>query len=69
MITIDHLPTLLPVESSTRFSTDLLPSLLALADVRMHASGPAHPAQVDAAPVWQRARELFEHKLAESRAS
>ena len=33
VITIDHLPTLLPVESSTNFSANLLPSITSLPQV------------------------------------
>lgn len=47
VISIDHLPTLLPRESSEAFSEALIPSLLALKDV-------------DNAPVWVRAKKLYE---------
>eukprot|EP01097_Dermamoeba_algensis_P001804 TRINITY_DN1690_c0_g1_i1.p1 TRINITY_DN1690_c0_g1~~TRINITY_DN1690_c0_g1_i1.p1 ORF type:complete len:365 (+),score=97.36 TRINITY_DN1690_c0_g1_i1:84-1178(+) len=49
VISIDHLPTLVPVESSVSFSSQLLPSLLEL---------PSY------GPVWQRARTLFNQKAA-----
>jgi len=48
LISIDHLPTLLPQESSLGFSRDLLPSLLTLKDK---------------SPVWQRAEQLYHQKV------
>jgi saccharopine dehydrogenase (NAD+, L-lysine-forming) len=51
VISIDHLPSLLPRESSEAFSNDLLPSLRQLMDRRN-------------APVWQRAEKLFKDKVA-----
>ncbi|WP_431727430.1 hypothetical protein [Verrucosispora sp. TAA-831] len=45
LIAIDNLPSLLPRESSTAFSADLLPHLFTLAD---------------GSPVWRRARDRFE---------
>jgi saccharopine dehydrogenase (NAD+, L-lysine forming) len=48
VIAIDHLPTLLPRESSVGFSKDLLPHLL----------------QLNQTAVWTRARDLFHSKLA-----
>lgn len=51
VISIDHLPSLLPREASEAFSEALLPSLLALPDRETH-------------PVWVRARELFERHVA-----
>jgi hypothetical protein len=45
LIAIDHLPSLLPAESSDDFSSQLLPSLLDLRD--------------DTAGVWRRAHDLF----------
>ncbi|ODQ66613.1 Saccharopine dehydrogenase [Nadsonia fulvescens var. elongata DSM 6958] len=48
---IDHLPSLLPRESSEAFSSALLPSLLLLK-------------QRDTAPVWTRAKKLFDHHVA-----
>jgi len=51
VISIDHLPSLLPREASEAFSNDLLPSLLNLKDWR-------------ADPVWARAEKLFEDKVA-----
>ncbi|KAL8814588.1 MAG: hypothetical protein Q9223_006196 [Gallowayella weberi] len=50
-ITIDHLPSLLPREASEAFSNALLPSLFELSNA-------------SDAPVWQRARLLFEKKVA-----
>lgn len=48
---IDHLPSLLPREASEQFSKDLMPSLLQLP-------------QRDSAPVWTRAKALFDHHVA-----
>jgi saccharopine dehydrogenase (NAD+, L-lysine-forming) len=53
VISIDHLPTLLPREASEQFSADLLPSLLEFPDR-------------DRARVWVEAKRLFEEKLAEA---
>ena len=53
VISIDHLPTLLPREASEQFSTDLLPSLLELP-------------RREEARVWVEAKELFQKKLAEA---
>ncbi|KAJ1891680.1 Saccharopine dehydrogenase, partial [Kickxella alabastrina] len=50
LCSIDHLPTMLPRESSNQFSEDLLPTLLQL---------PAHTS----APVWTRAEKLFNEKV------
>ncbi|CAG8547571.1 12494_t:CDS:2, partial [Acaulospora morrowiae] len=49
VISIDHLPTLLPRESSEQFSRDLLPSLLQLSER-------------DSARVWVDAEKLFREK-------
>ncbi|KAF5094601.1 hypothetical protein D0Z03_002031 [Geotrichum reessii] len=51
VISIDHLPSLLPREASEAFSSALLPSLLQLP-------------QRDTAPVWTRAKKLFDHHVA-----
>jgi saccharopine dehydrogenase (NAD+, L-lysine-forming) len=51
VISIDHLPTLLPREASEAFSTDLLPSLLHLKDRKI-------------ARVWKEAKKLFDEKVA-----
>jgi len=51
VISIDHLPSLLPRESSEAFSHDLLPSLLTLNDWQN-------------SPVWARAKKLFDEKVA-----
>ena len=48
---IDHLPSLLPREASEFFSRDLLPSLLELPER-------------DTAPVWVRAKNLFDKHVA-----
>ncbi|KAI0815255.1 saccharopine dehydrogenase [Irpex lacteus] len=53
VISIDHLPTLLPREASEQFSSDLLPSLLQFP-------------QRDTAQVWVQAEKLFKEKLAEA---
>ncbi|KAI0023822.1 hypothetical protein F4780DRAFT_776446 [Xylariomycetidae sp. FL0641] len=50
VISIDHLPSLLPRESSEAFSNDLLPYLLKLNDWQNH-------------PVWAGAQKLFEEKV------
>jgi saccharopine dehydrogenase (NAD+, L-lysine-forming) len=54
VISIDHLPTLLPRESSDMFSHDLLPTLLELRDR-------------ENARVWTGAEALFKEKLAASK--
>lgn len=51
VISIDHLPSLLPREASDAFSHDLLPSLLKLNNWR-------------ADPVWAGAEKLFKEKVA-----
>ncbi|EEB07301.1 saccharopine dehydrogenase Lys3 [Schizosaccharomyces japonicus yFS275] len=51
VISIDHLPTLLPRESSEAFSEALLPSLFQLQNVNR-------------APVWVRAKKLFDTMVA-----
>lgn len=51
VISIDHLPSLLPREASEAFSAQLLPSLLQLKDRKN-------------ARVWQQAEKLFEEKVA-----
>ncbi|KAI9512863.1 Formate/glycerate dehydrogenase catalytic domain-like protein [Russula earlei] len=53
VISIDHLPTLLPREASEQFSADLLPSLLEF------------PGR-DHVRVWTDAKRLYEEKLAEA---
>jgi len=53
VISIDHLPTLLPREASEQFSSDLLPSLLEF------------PSR-ETARVWTEAEELFRGKLREA---
>ena len=55
VISIDHLPTLLPREASEAFSTDLLPSLLELPHRK-------------SARVWKEAEALFDAKSAETKA-
>lgn len=56
IVSIDHLPSLLPREASERFSADLLQSLLDLP--RRHSAG-----------VWIGAETLFQDKLAEAKAA
>lgn len=51
VISIDHLPSLLPRESSDTFSNDLLPYLLTLKDWRSD-------------PVWAGAEKLYKEKVA-----
>ncbi|KZT74771.1 saccharopine dehydrogenase [Daedalea quercina L-15889] len=53
VISIDHLPTLLPREASEQFSSDLLPSLLELPNR-------------ETARVWTDAEKLYQEKLAEA---
>ncbi|TFK30628.1 saccharopine dehydrogenase [Coprinopsis marcescibilis] len=53
VISIDHLPTLLPREASEQFSADLLPSLLSFP-------------QRSSARVWVEAEQLFKEKLGEA---
>jgi len=50
VISIDHLPTLLPREASEQFSSDLLPSLLQLPERNTSS-------------VWVRAEKLFDEKV------
>uniref|UniRef100_A0A915CUE6 Alanine dehydrogenase/pyridine nucleotide transhydrogenase NAD(H)-binding domain-containing protein n=1 Tax=Ditylenchus dipsaci TaxID=166011 RepID=A0A915CUE6_9BILA len=52
VVSIDHLPSLLPKESSQRFSADLLPTLLELK-------------QREKARVWTDAEQIFRQKLNE----
>ena len=51
VISIDHLPSMLPREASESFSEGLKESLLSLKDR-------------DSAPVWTRAKKLFDEKVA-----
>jgi saccharopine dehydrogenase (NAD+, L-lysine forming) len=53
VIAIDHLPTLLPRESSEQFSADILPSLLELPNRAI-------------ARVWTDAEKLYKEKLADA---
>jgi saccharopine dehydrogenase (NAD+, L-lysine-forming) len=53
VISIDHLPTLLPREASEQFSRDLLPSLLELPNRQ-------------SARVWTDAEKVFKEKVAEA---
>jgi len=56
VVSIDHLPSMIPRESSIDFSNDMLPTLFQLADL---AAGKT-------APVWDRAAALFRQKLEEA---
>lgn len=53
VISIDHLPSLLPLESSIRFAKDLLPTLLELKDISN-------------SKCWMKADKLFHDKVEES---
>jgi saccharopine dehydrogenase (NAD+, L-lysine forming) len=53
VISIDHLPTLLPREASEQFSSDLLPSLLQLPKRKT-------------ARVWTEAEALYKQKLGDA---
>eukprot|EP00005_Dracoamoeba_jomungandri_P003263 CAMPEP_0174251686 /NCGR_PEP_ID=MMETSP0439-20130205/1422_1 /TAXON_ID=0 /ORGANISM="Stereomyxa ramosa, Strain Chinc5" /LENGTH=376 /DNA_ID=CAMNT_0015332059 /DNA_START=57 /DNA_END=1187 /DNA_ORIENTATION=+ len=57
VVAIDHLPSLIPRESSTDFSNDLLPTLLALKDFLEGVSSAG-------ADVWKRAQQTFLDKCA-----
>lgn len=69
VISIDHLPTLLPREASEAFSADLMPSLLQLPYVL-----PENPKSKESnagkeegtGAVWSRAEALFHHHLTEA---
>ncbi|KAM0748192.1 putative saccharopine dehydrogenase [Meredithblackwellia eburnea MCA 4105] len=73
VVSIDHLPTLLPRESSEAFSTDLLPSLLTLPgaiqerSTRLGKSIQPSEAGTGGNRVWREAEALFWTKLEESR--
>lgn len=56
VISIDHLPTLLPREASEQFSADLLPSLLEFPNRK-------------SARVWTEAEQLYKEKLADALAA
>mgnify|MGYP001758506190 FL=1 len=68
VISIDHLPSLLPREASEAFSHDLLPSLLQLPFVTGAAGEDArsHAHEEGKGAVWMRAEKLFEKHLAEA---
>lgn len=53
VVSIDHLPTLLPREASEQFSADLLPSLLELRNRKE-------------ARVWNQAEKIFNDKVTEA---
>jgi len=72
VVSIDHLPTLLPREASEAFSTDLLPSLLTLPEAVAERSPrqgkPIEAQDVTKGPerVWKEAEALFWNKLADA---
>ncbi|KAI5479831.1 saccharopine dehydrogenase (NAD+, L-lysine forming) [Pseudohyphozyma bogoriensis] len=73
VVSIDHLPTLLPRESSEAFSNDLLPSLLTLPGAiaerssRLGQSIKASEAGTGGNRVWREAEALFWDKLQDAR--
>ncbi|WFD34339.1 Saccharopine dehydrogenase [Malassezia cuniculi] len=71
VISIDHLPTLLPREASEAFSNDLLPSLRQLPLVTGVAGEEAlqHTSEEGKGAVWTRAEKLFRKHLAEAEAN
>lgn len=74
VVSIDHLPTLLPREASEAFSTDLLPSLMtlpeAIAERQPRQGKPLTAADVGNGPerVWKQSEELFWRVLAQAQA-
>lgn len=66
VISIDHLPTLLPREASEGFSNDLLPSLLQLPYVIGDKQGESDAGTEGKGAVWKRAEDLFRKHLAEA---
>lgn len=54
IVAIDHLPTLLPLESSQHFSNDLMPTIEAIETIDTYA-------------VWVKAKALFDEKMAASK--
>ena len=69
VISIDHLPTLLPRESSEAFSHDLLPSLLQLPYIQNdeHALDALQKEHAEGqGAVWARAEKLFQHHMADA---
>ena len=56
VIAIDHLPALIPTESSDDFSAALSPHLAALATLHQQ---PTHPSEY----IWNKAEQLFEEKV------
>ncbi|PWN24198.1 Formate/glycerate dehydrogenase catalytic domain-like protein [Microstroma glucosiphilum] len=72
VISIDHLPTLLPREASEAFSSDLMPSLLQLPYATGLKKLGEEDVQADGQPkedrgaVWARAEKLFRQKLSEA---
>ncbi|KNE61004.1 hypothetical protein AMAG_06765 [Allomyces macrogynus ATCC 38327] len=69
VVAIDHLPSLLPRESSEKFVEDLMPSLRALkvvdAELRGYEAEGVSDEDVHMAKVWRDAEVLFHSKLAE----
>ncbi|PWN52158.1 putative saccharopine dehydrogenase [Violaceomyces palustris] len=66
VISIDHLPTLLPREASEGFSNDLLPSLLQLPLILGKENADAPDLEEGKGAVWQRAERLFRRHLQEA---
>ncbi|GAA6046348.1 hypothetical protein JCM3770_004876 [Rhodotorula araucariae] len=75
VVSIDHLPTLLPRESSDAFSNDLLPSLMTLPEAVAEREGrqgkAIQAADVTKGPerVWKEAEALFWARLADAQAA
>lgn len=73
VVSIDHLPTLLPREASDAFSHDLLPSLMTLPEAMTERSArlgtPIKRSDAGTGPerVWREAEGLFWEKLSEAR--
>lgn len=68
VISIDHLPTLLPREASEGFSADLLPSLLQLPQALQEGAANTENLREGQGAVWKRAEVLFYKHLARARA-
>ena len=60
VVAIDHLPTLIPKESSEDFSNDLIAHLKHLKNVDFKNENPSEEDQV-----WTKARDLFHKKVEE----
>eukprot|EP01135_Chromosphaera_perkinsii_P012198 Nk52_evm17s2612 gene=Nk52_evmTU17s2612 len=64
IVTIDHLPTMLPKESSERYVNDLLPCLRSLGGIARNEE--PQDKEADGVKVWRNALDLFHRKCAES---